>query len=159
MGLHPTYDSETANTAKIQKIRYYYGFLSLLALLTGIVIYLLFRDVSSFLLFEWIKKPAFIGSTLIELKPSVFFNILKFNVPDMLWFLSGILLLRFIWFDNQKIQNTYIFCFYGFAAIFETSQLFQNIPGTFDVFDLLFMGIVAFVEGLLYIKFTRRRKA
>jgi hypothetical protein len=33
----------------------------------------------------------------------------------------------------------------------------EKIPGTFDWFDLLFLGIGAFVEGLLYKKFILRR--
>ena len=41
----------------------------------------------------------------------------------------------------------------------ETSQLSEKVPGTFDLLDLLFMGIGAFVEGLLYKLFTTRRLA
>jgi hypothetical protein len=39
----------------------------------------------------------------------------------------------------------------------ETSQLAKNIPGTFDPLDLLFMGMGAFFEGLLYKKYAERR--
>jgi len=75
----------------------------------------------------------------------------------MLWFVSGILFLRFIWFYKINIQKTYISCFYGIGVLFETSQLSKNVPGTFDWLDLLFMGIGAFVEGSLYNIFIRRR--
>ena len=34
--------------------------------------------------------------------------------------------------------------------ILEASQLSKNVPGTFDWLDLFFMGVGAFVEGLLY---------
>jgi xanthine/uracil permease len=76
----------------------------------------------------------------------------------MLWFVSGILLLRFIWFDRPKEQRVYISCFYGMGVIFEFLQLSKKVPGTFDLLDLLCMGIGAFVEGLLYNLFIRRRQ-
>jgi hypothetical protein len=108
------------------------------------------------ILFVWIPKPVFTGTVLLPLKPSVFSNILTFNLPDALWFLSAILFLRFIWFYKTKIQKAYIHFFYTIAAILEISQLSKKVPGTFDWMDLLFMGICAFVEGLLYNIFTRR---
>jgi len=134
-----------------------YGLLSIMTLLTGIVIYLLFRDINNMILFSWIPKPVSIGTALLPLRPSLFSNILKFNLPDMFWFLSAILFLRFIWFYRIKIQKVYIHFFYAIAVIFEISQLSKKVPGTFDWLDLLFMGIGAFVEGLLYNIFTRRR--
>ena len=78
---------------------------------------------------------------------------LIYNLPDALWFLSGILFIRFLWFNDKKWQWIYIVCFYVIAAGIEFSQLSNNVPGTFDVLDLLFMGIAAFVEGLFYKKF------
>jgi len=109
------------------------------------------------LLFEWMPKPSVLGMFYKPLLSSLFAGIIKYNLPDMLWFLSGILLLRFIWFYNKKWQSIYILCFYGIALIFETIQSLNNIPGTFDIMDLFFMGIGAFVEGFLYKTFINRR--
>jgi hypothetical protein len=120
------------------------------------VIYLLFRNVNDIVLFSWIPKPDFLGTILIPLKPSIFTNILRYNIPDMLWFISAILFFRFIWFYNIKIQAVYIRFFYGLGLVFEISQISGKVPGTFDWLDLLFMGIGAFVEGLLYKKFILR---
>ena len=75
----------------------------------------------------------------------------------MLWFVSAILFLRFIWFYKYKEQIVYIICFYAIGLIFEISQLSEKIPGTFDRLDLIFLCIGAFVEGLLYKKFIIRR--
>ena len=130
--------------------RTFYGLLSLVTLILGMVIYLLFRDLNNMVLFAWIPKPAFFDKILIPLKLSMFTNVLRYNIPDMLWFISGILFFRFIWFNRIKIQAAYIFCFYGIGLILEISQLSDKVPGTFDLLDLLFMGIAAFVEGLLY---------
>jgi len=134
-----------------------YGLLSLLSLVTGIAIYLLFRDLNNMLLFSWIPKPVFAGTVLIPLRPSLFSNILRFNLPDTLWFLSAILFFRCLWFYQTKIQKAYIFSFYVIAAVFETSQLSEKVPGTFDLLDLVFMGFFAFLESLTFNLFIRRR--
>jgi len=141
----------------MKKIRMVYGLLSLLTLIIGIVIYLLFRNLNNIILFKLIPKPEFIGKTLIPLKPSVFSDIFRYNLPDMLWFISAILFLRFIWFYNIKMQTVYILCFYGVGLVIETSQLSKKIPGTFDWLDLFVLFIGAFLESLLYRKFIIRR--
>jgi len=137
------------------KIRPFYGLLSILTLVLGMIIFLLFRDLNNMLLFSWLPKPEFLKTTLIPLKPSLFSDIFRYNIPDMLWFVSAILFFRFIWFYKINVQKAYIACFYGTGIIFEASQLSKNIPGTFDWMDVLFMGIGAFVEGLLY-KFLQK---
>jgi len=134
--------------------RQFYCLTALISLAAGTLIYLLFRDLSNILLFTWIPTLEFPKTVLIQLNPSIFSYILKYNMPDMLWFLSGILFLRFIWFNKAKEQKFYVFCFYIVGVVFETSQLFDVIPGTFDWLDLLFMGIGAFIEGLLFRKFV-----
>ena len=141
----------------MKRIRAFYGIFSFLTLITGIGIYLLFRDLNNIVLFAWIPKPEFFGNVLVPLKPSVPANFLRYYMPDMLWFLSAILFFRFIWFYRIKMQKVYIFCLYGIGVVLETSQLSKNVPGTFDWFDLLFMGIGAFVESLLYKFFLIRR--
>jgi hypothetical protein len=133
----------------------FYGIASIVSLALGMGIYFFFRN-SNMLLFQYLPKPAFLNDVYIPVKHSFFSSLFLFNLPDALWFLSGILFLRFLWFNNEKWQKIYILCFYGIAAIFEISQLSNNIPGTFDVLDLLFFVITAFVEGLLY-KISVRR--
>jgi hypothetical protein len=143
----------------MKKIRMLYGLSSFLSLVIGIVIYFLFREWSNMLLFEWIPKLKFTENLLIQLTPSLFSNVLRYNIPDMLWFVSGILFLRFLWFYKAKEQKVYILSFYITGAVFEISQLSEKVPGTFDWLDLFFMGIGAFVEGLLYKTLLRRRIA
>jgi len=123
----------------------------------GIVIYLLFREVNNMILFLWISKPKFIETTLVPLKPSILTDIFRYNLPDMLWFVSAILFFRFIWFYKIKVQKVYIICFYLIGVVIEIIQLAEKVPGTFDWMDLLFIGIGAFVEGLLYKIFVLRR--
>jgi len=142
----------------MKKIRVFYGLLSIISLAIGMLIYFLFRDLNKMILFLWVPKPVFSETVLIQLMPSFFSSILLYNLPDMFWFLSAILFLRYIWFYKIKIQKVYISCFYAIGAILEISQLLEKVPGTFDFLDLLFMGIGASLEGLLYKnRFTRRQ--
>jgi len=136
--------------------RRFYWLTSIISLSLGMAIYLLFKN-TNMLLFKWIPKLEYFKNVYIPIEDSIFSSILLFNLPDALWFLSGILFLRYLWFKNYKEQKIYILCFYFIGVVFEISQLFKNIPGTFDYLDLLFMGIGAFVEGLLYNNFVRRR--
>jgi len=135
---------------KVDKSRKFYGLLSLLTLLLGIIIYLIFRDISNMVLFTWIQKPQFLQTTLIPLKQTIFSDFLKYHLPDMLWFVSAVLFIRFIWFFKIKIQTVYILSFYAIGLAFEISQLSKKVPGTFDCLDIFFMGIAAFVEGIIY---------
>jgi hypothetical protein len=140
----------------IEVNRRFYSIASLISLLIGMGIYLLFRN-TNMLLFEWIPKLLFFKDVYIPTKQTVFTSMLFFNLPDALWFLSGILFLRFIWFSRYKEQNVYIICFFLIGVVFEISQLSENIPGTFDWLDLFFMGMTALLEGLLYKIFIQRR--
>jgi hypothetical protein len=137
--------------------RSFYGFLALSTLITGLLIYLLFRNVNNLLLFNWIPKPQFLDTVLIPLKPALFTNILRYNLPDMLWLVSAVLCIRFIWFYHLQIQKVYIAVFYAIALAFTIGQLSKKIPGTFDVLDLVFMGFGAFLESVIFNLFTKRR--
>jgi len=141
----------------MKRTRLLYGLMSSLTLLAGIVIYLLFRDLNNIVLFSWIPRPALLETVLVPLQPSVSANFLRYHLPDILWFVSAILFLRFLWFYKAREQAAYIVCFYGIGLVLEVGQLSEKIPGTFDWLDLLFFGIVALVEGLLYKLFILRR--
>jgi len=136
--------------------RCFIGFCSLISVVIGIGIYILFRN-TNMLLFQWIPILNFINNIYFPMEHSIFSSILLFNLPDALWFLSGLFFIRFLWFYNGRWQKKYILCFYLIAIIIETTQIFDFIPGTFDIYDLLFIGIIAFVEGLLYKYYFLRR--
>ena len=140
----------------LKKIRLFCGLLSLLTLVLGMVIYLLFRDLNNMVLFSLMPKPEFLKTVLVPLQPSIFADILRYHLPDVLWFVSAILLLRFIWFYKFKEQRAYIWCFYGIGLVLEISQLSEKVPGTFDILDLIFMGFFAFLESIIFNMFIRR---
>jgi len=141
----------------MKKIRVVYALSSFLFLIIGMCIYLLFRDLNNIILFNWMPESEFAGSVIIQLPPTILSNVLKHNLAGMFWFVSGILFFRFVWFHRAKTQLAYVLAFYGVGVILEVSQLSEKIPGTFDLLDLLFMGIGAFLEGLLYKFFVERR--
>jgi len=133
-----------------------YCLLSITSLVIGIGIYVLFRN-SEMLLFQWAPKLKFINSIYMPIEYSIISSMFLFNLSDALWFLSGILFIRYLWFYKIKEMLIYLLCFYLVGIIFEISQLSRNIPGTFDTLDLVFMSIAAFFEGLLYNFFVKRR--
>ena len=135
--------------------RFYFAS-SLLSLIIGLAIYFFFRNLD-IVLFEFLPKPCFLEGFFIPVKPSVFSSVLLYNLPDALWFLSGILFLRFAWFHKPQWQNIYIACFCAIALVLELSQTIKIVPGTFDVMDLFFMALIAFIEGFLYNTFFSRR--
>ena len=93
-------------------IRKVYGLASLVSLIIGIGIYFFFRDISKLLIFAWIPKIENFKGIFFPIKHSILSSFFLYNLPDALWFLSGILLLRFIWLYSFKEQNIYLFCFY-----------------------------------------------
>jgi len=107
----------------MKRIKLFCGLLSILTLLAGIVIYLLFRNLNNIVLFKWIPKPEFLETVLVPLNPSILTNFVRYHLPDTLWIVSAILFLRFLWFYKIKTQTAYIVCFYGIGLVLETSQL------------------------------------
>jgi hypothetical protein len=81
---------------------------------------------------------------------------LLFNLPDGLWFLSGLLLIRAIWLDNPKWRVIYFYIFFLIALFMEIIQIFEGIPGTFDFLDIGFMVFFALAESLIFNKFINR---
>ena len=138
-------------------IRRIYGLASLVSLILGMGIYLFFRNTNMLLIFEWLPQLRVFKGEYFTIERSIFGSFFLFNLPDALWFLSGIFFLRFIWFHNFKEQNVYLLCFYLLGAVFEISQLSDNIPGTFDFLDLFFLVFCAIIEGLINYFFIKRR--
>jgi len=136
-------------TMQKPRARTIYFAISLFTLLCGVAIYPLFRG-PNLLVWGILPRPAFWGSWQMPYPKGGLASVLAGSGPDCLWFLSGILFLRFIWFYRTKIQKGYILFFYGIGAVIEIIQLSEKIPGTFDLLDLFFMGIGAFLEALLH---------
>ena len=125
--------------------------LSLCSLMMGLLCYMLFRE--SDLLINEIFNIRFFNTRIID--NFIFIDFIRYNLPDGLWLLSGILLLRSIWISNHKVSQIYTGVFILSAFLFELGQI-TFIPGTFDVLDLITMGFFAFCEQITYKFFLRR---
>ena len=143
--------------AAITRIRLLYCGAGVVMLCSGITIYMFFRNLD-IILFRFIPKPAFLDTFFIPVKKdSIAGSVFLFNLPDGLWFLSGTLFIRALWLTNAKWRNFYFGLFATVALVFETVQIFPAVPGTFDALDILFMGIFAFMESIIFIMFIRRK--
>jgi hypothetical protein len=128
-----------------------YRWAAVLALLCGAAIYAFFRNIDNMVLFRFISKPGFLD----VLKPSINVgniatSIFVFQGPDTLWFLSGLFFIRSIWLRKREWMQTYIVIFYAIAMVCELAQISPYVPGTFDIADILFLCITAFMEGVTY---------
>ena len=134
----------------IKKLKTIYFIAALVFFFGGIAIYAFFRNLNM-VLFRFFPKPLFLDTLFIPVKTdSVLMRLFLFNLPDGLWFLSGLLIIRAIWLDNARWGTIYRGVFCAIALFIEISQFFKNIPGTFDLLDLLFMGIFAFLESVFF---------
>ena len=138
------------------RARAVYFISALIALLCGAAIYPLFRG-PNLLIWNMVPKPGFWEQLRIPFGTGKFMSILVYSGPDFLWFLSGILFLRGLWFFDQKIQTLYIVVFYVTAAGYNAGQYIGVIPGTFCYIDLLTMSGVAMAEGIIYKSIVERR--
>jgi len=138
-------------------IRGIYTVLSVISLFSGTAIYVLFRN-SDLLVWTILSKPAFwdMWKIPINYRNSVI-TFLTGSAPDCLWLLSGIFVLRGLWFFELKIQTIYVLIFYFIAISYNIGQYLGIVPGTFDYFDLLTMLSVSLAEGIIFFIFIKRR--
>jgi len=135
-------------------IRPVYAISSLAALSAGFLCYYFFRD--SNLLFYTIFNLNITHSN-VPLAHNLFSDFLRYNLCDGLWLVSGILLLRFIWFGNPRTGNYYIIVFMCVALLLELLQIRKNFPGTFDILDIFTMVTFALLERCIYLYINQRR--
>jgi hypothetical protein len=129
-----------------KNIRYVLLSFSFCSLLVGVLFYVIFRKNN--LLINDIFNIRFLDVKVLD---NLFFiSFIRYNLPDGLWLLSGILLLRALWIHNQKTSQIYVGVFILFAFSLEIIQYFSIMPGTFDVLDLVTMGIFALFEQITY---------
>jgi TolB-like protein len=127
---------------------------SLVALSAGFLCYYFFRD--SNLIFYNIFNIN-ITHNNFNLPHNLFLDFVRYNLCDGLWLLSGILLLRFIWFGSPRTAHYYIIIFMCIALLLEFLQIIKNFPGTFDRGDVFTMVIFALLEQCIHF-FARRKQ-
>jgi hypothetical protein len=127
---------------------------SLLSLLVGSIIYLLFRDVRLRIFYwldilnlkgpildlrAWVKHP-------LDPHPFIFGSL-----PGGLWLLSGTLIMKVVWWNENGWQvQFWILILATVALVSEFGQLLW-VPGTFDIHD-----VVAYLIGAILAIFACR---
>jgi len=143
------------NNIRRLKLAYYYA--AFLAFFGGVAIYAFLRNINNMLLFHFFPKIPSLSTLFTPVKTDALLpNIFLYNLPDGLWCLSGLLLVRAIWLSNTRWRAIYGGIFITIALSFEISQLSDNMFGTFDALDLVFMGFFAFIESIIFNMFIRR---
>lgn len=132
--------------------------IALLSLSIGGTIYLLWRS-ESLLIFHWLDLIN-INESLLELRSITSQKItlpnwVVYSLPNSLWLLSGLILFDLIWQEQNSVHKNFwiaIFCIIALGA--EIAQLFNLIPGTFDLLDISLMLIAISIYMLLKTKFN-----
>jgi hypothetical protein len=145
---------------KVNKIRVKLLFCSVASFASAIGLYALFRNPFSFVIFEWFDSPIISYNPVITLQKdsNVILSIVAYNIPDGLWFLSGIFSIWSVWLNDAKWCIRYTIGFCIMAVLFEIIQLKDTIHGTFDVLDLVIIIIMAVLSGIGYTYSIFRRK-
>jgi hypothetical protein len=137
------------------KLAYYIAVFA--AILGGMAIYVFFRDTNNMLLFRFLPKWSFINTLYFPLTAkTIWSNMFIYNLPYGLWCLSGLLFVRAVWLTDIKWGNIYGIVYIAIVMSYVFLKLPGIIPGTFDIFDLVFMGFFAFMEGIIFNMFIRR---
>jgi hypothetical protein len=138
-------------------LRPMYLSLSAITLTAGFLLYYLFRD-GNMLLYTWFDFLPRHNTLIPFSRSSVLLDFFRYNLPDGLWVLSGLLFLRALWHEQPKIFYIYRLCFLCMAFFLEALQVFDGIAGTFDVFDVVTMGSIALLESMTHkIQLMRRQ--
>ena len=135
--------------ANLKKVKNSYIIVAIIVFIFGVIIYILFRNIP---FLNFFQKLSFLKIQNLYIKnDSYWISMFIFNLPDGLWFFSGLLLIRAIWLMNIKWRLIYFFIFSFISLSLEIFQIFSNIPGTFDILDILIMSFFAFVESIIFI--------
>ena len=134
----------------IQQLKLVYCITALMAFFCGISIYAFFRNLN-IILFQFFPKPFFLDVLHCSIRSnSLLKSMFLYNLPDGLWFLSGLLLIRAVWLTNKKWWVFYCGIFILIALLMEISQLIETVPGTFDLLDIVFFIFFTFMENLIF---------
>ena len=144
--------------SNIRRLKQAYYITAIAALFSGMAIYIFFRDTKNMLLFHYLPRWSFLNTLHSPIESnSIWTDMFIFNFPYGLWCLSGLLLIRAIWLTEKNWRNIYRIVYIAIVMTYVLLKLPGITPGTFDVLDLVFMGLFAFVESIIFNIFVRRR--
>lgn len=146
-----TFSNLNVNT----NIRFIYITLSLLFLLFGIFIYVIFRP-TTLIVFDWLKIINLNNFAMfLRFKYTNLSNILPYwviySLPFVLWIISYLFLIEAIWIKSKNTFYLFWFCIVPIISIgSEMLQLFGLIQGVFSYQDLMLMLISCFFSYYVF---------
>lgn len=107
-----------------------------ITLLIGGLIYLIFRQ--DILALQYIKDCEWLKSIRVEIHSNSFFiNWIIYSLPDALWYYS-LLSFMFIFYEKTILSRFLILIAIILPYIWEFSQFFHLLLGTYDNIDIIF---------------------
>tara|TARA_B100000427_G_scaffold326344_1_gene334797 strand:+ start:204 stop:632 length:429 start_codon:yes stop_codon:yes gene_type:complete len=136
-------------------MRFQLFFGHLFTLIIGGLIYILFRveTLKMFKFFDLFSIGTQIDKIRVYTVPYSEYlpNWFLFSLPDGLWIFSYTSLVLYIWKNKLKKENIFWVFIVPFISIFsELGQIFNIIPGTFDLIDLIFYLIGFLLPFFIY---------
>lgn len=143
----------------ILKLRRIYVLSAIAALAAGTALYLLFRQTTNLVFFDWFNGLNRAHTPFIALNAMEWtaLSLVAYNISDGLWLLSGICAIRAVWLGERQWCVRYTLGFCILALLLETMQLWKIVPGTFDILDIAALSATAIIEGIVYTYFITRR--
>ncbi len=130
-------------------------FISLLCLLTGAVIYLLYKPSSYFIQALFSAQTVSILREKLSWAMTIFPDTLfiKHHLPDMLWYQSLLFIVLYLYHIKKIFHPGIIYYFILLLPfILEVLQFVHLIPGTFDWIDIFLYIVLLFLNYYIYIE-------
>jgi hypothetical protein len=134
-------------------MRVFYAVFAVFSLLLGFAVYYFFRS-GDILFYSWIGAA---DLPVFQRQNTGPFAWLTGSLPDGLWTLSGLMLLRCVLWKNKKLCEVYLGVFCLFALSYELLQISEKVRGTFDPVDVCFIIAAIVVERCVAGFCTERR--
>ena len=137
--------------------------LHIISLITGSLIYICFRT-NTLVMFKWFVKLMLTSAINAIREYSLPFSDklpswFLYSLPDGLWIFSYICLMMFIWRQIINRNNLFWFTLLPMIAILsEIGQLFQIVPGTFDIIDIVFYVVGSFLPFVFFCRWFDFKK-
>lgn len=120
------------------------------SLFIGGMLYVIFRS-DSLLMFDWFSDFGLnqeVSSLRGLYSNTSLYYWVKFNLPAALWLFSYMYAIKAIWSNqNTQIMRVFLWSLPTGAVLSEFLQLFNLLPGTFDLLDILsyILAIILFI--------------
>lgn len=138
---------------ELSGIRIFLGFVSVAALLFGVLIYLADRPTSLYA-FAWLNylglhSPVIDVRNWLSAGAAHFSGWLLWSLPAGLWVFSGAIAMRVIWWRDKRWAGYLWFSTIPFLGLASELGQLGIVPGTFDPADVITYGMASLIAVTL----------